>query len=126
MKRSNGKILHTLTMALVLVAALAQPACTVTRMDPVGAEPLEIAREVDIGDYIRVFTKDDTKHEFEVTRLNSKFIGGEDVEIRYVDIAHLDVRNVDEWQTAFAAANATLSVVALVALVALIVIIATI
>jgi hypothetical protein len=125
MTKNDDATAKALSIAFVFLLVLAQAGCTVTRMDPVGADPLEIARQVDIGDHIRVFTRDETMHEFEVTRLNSSFIGGENVEIPYQDIAHLDVRKVDEWQTAFVVVHATISTAVLIALLAFIVILAT-
>lgn len=120
-----GSPVHRSTPAvaviLLLVGLLA--GCTVTRMDPVGTDPIEIANRVDIGDYVRVFLHDESMYEFEVTRLNSNFIGSTGVQLRYEDIAHVDVRVVDEFQTAFTAAQVTLSAVYLIAVVVLLVLI---
>jgi len=69
-------------------------------MEAAGQEPEEVAQQVDVGDYVRVWTKDDTMREFEVTQLTSTSISGADEEILFEDIIRVDVREVDEWRTA--------------------------
>jgi len=64
-------------------------------MEVIGEEHDEIARQVDVGEYVRVWTKDDTWREFEVTALTETSISGAEEDVLFEDITRIEVRDID-------------------------------
>lgn len=94
----NTMTLRAVAFALISIAVLSQVGCTT--MTPVEVQPGETDRKVEIGDNVRVITKDGQEHIFKVTALTSDSIVGDEVEVSYADITRLEVKELDGWRTA--------------------------
>ena len=91
-----------------ILLALSQTACTTMRS--AGQAPDEVASRVEVGDQVRVWTKDDRMREFEVTRLTENSISGPVEEISFDEIIRVDVEEIDGWRTAEMTTLSVLSV----------------
>ena len=69
-------------------------------MTVVGSQPDEVARRVEVGNKVRIVTKDGQNHVFKVTQMTSDAIGGEEVQVSYNDIARVEVKELDAWRSA--------------------------
>lgn len=94
----NTMTVRAVAFALISIAVLSQVGCTT--MTPVEVQPGETDRKVEIGDNVRVITKDGQEHIFKVTALTSDSIVGDDVEVSYANITRLEVKELDGWRTA--------------------------
>lgn len=94
----NTMTVRAVAFALISIAVLSQVGCTT--MTPVEVQPGETDRKVEIGDNVRVITKDGKEHIFKVTALTSDSIVGDEVEVSYADITRLEVKELDGWRTA--------------------------
>jgi hypothetical protein len=92
---TNSKI-HRIVIVLGLFLLLFQTACTTTTT--AGQRPARNAGRVEVGDTVRILTKDGTVHEFEVVALTLMSIIGTDDEVFSEDISRVDVRETDGWR----------------------------
>ena len=120
---------NSIATTMVCVLACLSTACTTMRPVAADAAGEQVRREVKVGDTVRVLTKASASHSFQVTAVDESSLagnavtmsgGGSDavgarIEIRYVDIAQIEVQRVSGLKTA--------SVIAAVALVAFVAIV---
>lgn len=88
---------RAIAIALIPIVML----CGCTTMTAAGSQPGEVMRKVEIGNKVRVVTKDGQSRVFKVTQMTSEYIGGKEVQVRYDDIAQVEVKQLDGWRTAF-------------------------
>lgn len=96
--RNTDSKIHRLVTVLGLLLLLFQSACTTTTS--AGQRPARNASRVEVGDTVRILTKDGTGYEFEVVALSLTSVNGANLEIPSEDIIRLDVGEIDGWRSA--------------------------
>ena len=89
-----------LVSAAALLLALSLPACTGTRMEALPASQTEIAQQLEVGDYVRIWTTDGAWRELEVSQVTATTISGSGEEVSLSSIDRIDVRRFDGWDSA--------------------------
>jgi hypothetical protein len=98
MRHSNTDLkIHRLVTLLGLLLILSQSACTTTSAR--GQRPDRNTGRVEIGDTVRIWTKDDAVQEFEVVALTLMSIIGTEGEVFSEDIIRVDIRDANGWRT---------------------------
>jgi len=100
LKLENPLMSHHMTAATLLLIALSSPACTGTRMESMSTTPEEISKQLEVGDYVRIWTNDGAWQELEITQVTSTAVSGGEAPILVSDIERIEVRTFDGWDTA--------------------------
>jgi hypothetical protein len=119
----------SITTAIVAVVVCLSTACTTMRPVAADAAGEQVRREVKVGETVRVLTKAGASHSFQVTAVEESSLSGNAVklsgggseavgariDVRYLDIAQLEVQRVSGLKT-----GSVIAALALVALVAIV------
>jgi len=113
----GNRMARASALTWLLLFALVQCACTTMR--PVGESTQEITRQVEVGDEVRIHTKDGARRQFVVTEISDDSIKGESIEIPVQDIESAEIKEVDGWKTAGVVAGTAVGVYAILLLIML-------
>ena len=112
--RTAQQTLRRGVAAITLLAVVA--ACSTTRPVALGT-PGSLAEEVQPGDRVRLTTTDGRKLDFEVVRVESEALVGDDLQVALDDIAALEVTEISAGRTAAAVGGTGLAVFVIIGLI---------
>lgn len=102
---------------LVLIGSITLVSCTSYK----AMGPLEnIQTKLQLGDKVRVITKDDRELRFTITAITSEALVGDDLQVLFNNIARLEKQGIHGGKTARAVANTVAVAASIVFLVAVV------